>query len=285
MRDSLILDEPGKGVVERPAVSIVVPAFNAEATIDDCVESLLGVDRPTGGLEIIVVNNGSTDHTHQRLNRFGDRIRIVQEGIRGAAAARNAGIRHARGDYLAFIDADCIAEHAWLVELIAPLSDPQVGIAGGAIEAKENCNRIEKFGQGLYDQRAAIAGSHPNAISANWGSRRNLLIDTGLFDESLVRGQDYDLARRVWAAGYRIVYCEDARVKISTPGTIPALFVKGLQHGRALALIGRKYPSSEPDETPRTIALMRRIMRSAWLTIFSGQRFEALCATTFIAGK
>jgi len=273
------------GAIDRPAVSIVVPAFNADATIHDCVESLLRANRPAGGLEIIVVDNGSNDGTQVRLKRFGDRIRIVQEGVRGAAAARNAGIRHARGDYLAFTDADCIAEHDWLVNLIAPLSDPQVGIVGGAIEPKENGNRIEKFSQRLYDQCAAIAGAHPYAISANWASRRHQLIDAGLFDESLVRGQDYDLARRVGAVGYRIVYCRDARVKAAMPNTISALFIKGLQHGRALALIGLKYPSTEPAETPRTIALVRRTMRSVVRMILSGKRFEALCEATFNAGK
>jgi glycosyltransferase involved in cell wall biosynthesis len=271
-------------VIDRPSVSIVVPAFNADGTIDDCVESLLRLDRPAGGLEIIVVNNGSNDGTQGRLERFGDRIRIVQEGVRGAAAARNAGIRLARGEYLAFTDADCIAEHDWLVKLIAPLSDPRVGIVGGAIEPKDNGNRIAKFSQRLYDQCAAVAGPHPYAISANWASSRNQLVDTGLFDESLIRGQDYDLARRIRAAGYKIVYRQDARVKIATPSTLSALFIKGLLHGRALALIGLKYPSLV-SETPRTLALVRRTLRSIVRTIFGGNRFEELCEAIFNAGK
>jgi hypothetical protein len=69
------------------------------------------------------------------------------------------------------------------------------------------------------------------------------------------------------------------------PNTLSALFIKGLQHGRALALIGLKYPSKDPAETPRTIALVRRTMRSVARMILSGERFEALCEATFNAGK
>ena len=271
--------------VGHPTVSVVVPAYNADVTIDDCVESLLQLDPPSGNFEIIVVDNGSTDTTSERLERYSDRIRILHEKTVGAAAARNAGITHSRGDIVAFTDADCVASHDWLVNLIAPLSDPRVGIAAGAIQPKEHSSRIDAFSQRLYDQRAAIMGSPSYAITANWASPAEILKEVGSFDESMIRGQDYELTQRILEAGYRVVYCEEAHVRISTPRTFYGLFIKGIQHGHAIALIDQKCSSSIPAGTPRTTTLMRRLVRNSIWSVVGNDRFEAVCKTIFNAGK
>ncbi len=114
-----------------PSVSIVVPAYNAAASIAACVESLLAIRFPRDQYEIIVVDNASADLTPRILERFGEAIRVVSQPKRGPAAARNAGIHAAHGTLLALTDADCRADPDWLRELLPPLNDPQVGIAGG----------------------------------------------------------------------------------------------------------------------------------------------------------
>ena len=95
-------------------VSTVIPVFNSVATVERAVASVLA-QRFEGEVEVIAVNDGSTDGGAEILQRFGDRIRVIDQANRGAAAARNAGAAIARGEYLAFLDAD----DEWLPEKLA----------------------------------------------------------------------------------------------------------------------------------------------------------------------
>ena len=98
-------------------VSAIIPVYNGAATIGRAIESAL--DQQFDGLEIIVVDDGSTDSTAERLKQWGDKIRVVRQPNRGRSAARNAAVRVASGEYIAFLDAD----DAWLPgKLIAMVS-------------------------------------------------------------------------------------------------------------------------------------------------------------------
>src|SRR5579863_3179830 len=94
-------------------VSVVIPAYNAAVTIAEAVDSALAQTLPP--LEIIVVNDGSTDSTARILEAYGDRIRIISQANAGLSCARNAALRIARGDYIAFLDADDL----WAPQMLA----------------------------------------------------------------------------------------------------------------------------------------------------------------------
>lgn len=87
-----------------PKVSVVMPCYNNAAYVRQAVDSVLQQDYPN--IEVIVVNDGSNDNSLDVLANFGDRIRVVSQANQGPAAARNNGIRHATGDYIAFNDSD-----------------------------------------------------------------------------------------------------------------------------------------------------------------------------------
>ena len=281
-----MVHEPPRALnLEAPGVSVIVPVYNGEATIEDCLRSLLRLDRPGVGVELIVVDNGSSDGTASVLERHRERIRILHESTRGASAARNTGIRHARGDRIAFTDADCVVEPDWLVNLIPAIRDPQVGIAGGTILSRQPCNRIEKFGERIHDHRQAIEEESPYAITMNWASRRQVLEEVGLFDEALLRGQDVELARRIRFAGYRIVYCREAVVRHRNEATLRGLFAEGMAHSRGAMLIRAKYPAAAYEDTPHTASLIRRLRRNLFRCLSGSDRFDALCAFVFDAGK
>ena len=95
-------------------VSVVIPVFNNQATIAGTLASVLA-QRFDSGVEVIVVNDGSTDGTRAVLTEFGDRIRVIDQRNLGVSAARNAGIAAAAGEYIALLDGDDI----WMEDKLA----------------------------------------------------------------------------------------------------------------------------------------------------------------------
>ena len=96
-----------------PRASVIVPAFNAAGTIGDCLEALLAQDYPADRLEIIAVDNRSTDGTADVMCRYP--VRVVEESrMQSSYAARNAGLAVAQGSVLLFTDADCIPDRSWV---------------------------------------------------------------------------------------------------------------------------------------------------------------------------
>ncbi len=227
-------------------VSVVVAVFNGEATIEACLASLLSQTHLSHAPEIIVVDNGSTDRTSDVLRRFQS-VRVLRETRRGSAAARNTGIRAATSPVVAFIDADAVAEPAWLAALLVGLRDPSVGIVGGPILAPEGATRIERFGERIHDQRRAIEHHRPPYVAAgNWASPRAVLLDAGLFDETLLRSQDVDLAWRIHRRGARIVYAPSAVVRHRNERTLRGLVHEGYLHGRHGVTVGRRHAAAWP---------------------------------------
>jgi glycosyltransferase involved in cell wall biosynthesis len=85
-------------------ISVIIPTYNRARLLGEALESVFGQEEPA--FEILVVDDGSTDETVELLRSHGDRVRMLRQENRGPAAARNLGIEHARGDYVAFLDSD-----------------------------------------------------------------------------------------------------------------------------------------------------------------------------------
>jgi glycosyltransferase involved in cell wall biosynthesis len=213
-------------------VSVIVPVYNGERTIGDCVESIFALSFPRNDVELLLIDNASSDGTSTILDRYRDRAVILHEAKRGPSSARNCGLRHATGDIVAFTDADCVVHRDWLSRIIAPLHDPVVGIVGGTILAMKPCNAVEEFGERIHDHQMAIEYySPPYAITMNWASRRSVLEKVGPFDEELLRCEDCDLAYRVVEAGYRIVHEPRAVVYHRNERSLAGLLAEGYAHG------------------------------------------------------
>jgi GT2 family glycosyltransferase len=233
-----------------PSVSVVVAAYNAEATIDACISSLLRLRYPQ--TEVLVVDNWSCDGTADKLKSYAGHIHVLHERIRGAAAARNAGLRAASGEVVAFTDADCTVHPDWLDHLVAPLANHQVGIAGGMILAREGANEVERFGDYIHDHRRTIELVRPPyAITMNWASPRSALERLGGFDERFLRAQDTDLSFRFVEAGYRLAFAPHAVVYHRNEATLGGLFREGVVHGFHFVLVRKRHQGLLPGFGPR----------------------------------
>jgi glycosyltransferase involved in cell wall biosynthesis len=271
-----------------PAFSIVVPVFNGAATIAQCIESLLAIDYPSERYEIICVDNASTDDTTAQLRGFLPHVRILREEIRGAAAARNCGVLAANHDLIAFTDADCVVDAGWLRALASRIGEAGVGIVGGRIAAVAGANSVERFGERIHDHRRAIEELRPPyVITMNWASPKQLLVDVGLFDESLLRGQDTDLAFRIGAAGWRMVYVPDAVVRHFNERSLRGLFCEGYTHGRYAPLLRSRHTRTRkpPSCGKQMWRALQRVLRTTTLSGPDGTWRDHLYALTFNSGK
>jgi len=274
--------------VSPPLVSIIVPAYNAAATIDACVQSLLSLDYPRDRYEVIVVDNASTDDTARILSKYSGALRVLQERTRGPAAARNAGLRNATYDLLAMTDADCLVDPQWLRELVAPLHHGNVAMVGGRILSVQPSTAIERFGEEIHDHEAAITRYvPPYVITMNWASRRSHLESIGYFDERFLRAEDVELSYRVARAGLTFAYAPGAIVFHHNERTLAGLFREGFDHGahsRHLDVIHGDWLRAQ-FASSHGARVMHVLARAARELVTSEDRARAWHRTVFNIGK
>lgn len=143
-----------------PKISVIIPLYNSERYIDRTIHSVLNQTYPD--FEVIIVDDGSTDRGVEICQSFSDsRIKIIQQANRGAPGARNTGIRHAQGDYIALLDSDDIWSRHKLDRHFAHLEqEPTVGISFCYSEfIDESDKRL-----GLYQKSKRLTGITPDGI-------------------------------------------------------------------------------------------------------------------------
>jgi cellulose synthase/poly-beta-1,6-N-acetylglucosamine synthase-like glycosyltransferase len=218
-----------------PKVSIIIPAYNEEKTIEVCIQSLLGLTYPKNRYEILIVDNNSTDDTPQIIQKY--EVLYLREKNQSPAAARNLGIKKAKGEIIAFIDADCVADKNWLINLIKGFNtNTKIAGVGGKIRVFRPSNMIEKFGNlHLYNQNKFVKGTEgqlPFLASGNCAYKTGILKKVGLFDTSFITSEDNDLGWRVHFLGYQLAYAPKAIVYHQMPKTLFLVLKRQFIYGR-----------------------------------------------------
>ena len=194
-----------------PRVSVVIPCYNAQRFLGEAIQSAL--DQVYQDFEIVVVDDGSTDHSRRVVEAFDDpRIRYIYQENRGPGGACNTGIAAARGDYIAFLDADDIAlPHRLTAQLKVLEDDPTLCVvASGYVWIDESGQRIpwnahswqrwpdlNDLGSWLFDC--------PLVRSAAM-LRRDARVDVPGFEEELLGGEDWIFWMRLVLAGHRMAW-------------------------------------------------------------------------------
>jgi glycosyltransferase involved in cell wall biosynthesis len=205
------LDQPPAKREANPeaGVSVVIPAYNYARYLTEAVQSVLEQTFPS--LEVIVVDDGSTDDTAEVVRRFADpRVRYVWQANAGLSAARNTGISHARYPFVAFLDADDRWLPTFLSEVMQRFEhlDPSFGLIAsltGRIDgrgAPQPLSRHQFRHEGELTQRDFILRNRP--LSSSLVARRTVFDECGLFDTALRSSEDRDMwirataRRRFW---------------------------------------------------------------------------------------
>lgn len=193
----------------RRAVSFIVPVRNDADRLRVCLRSMLANDQSEARLEIIVVDNGSVDHSAEVARLAWARVIQIDEDS-GVAHLRNAGAAQATGDILAFVDADHEIASTWVTAAIQALNADDVAAAGALCHAPLDGTWVQRAYGAM---RGIPCGVHDVEWlgSGNMAVRRTVFEAVGGFDTSLTTCEDVDLCNRVRATGARIV--SDARMK------------------------------------------------------------------------
>ena len=167
--------------VESPVVSVVIPFYNTERHVTECIESLLAQQGVGGPYEILLVDNGSSDGPASIVERYPELI-VLEESTPGAYAARNTGIRRARAPLIAFTDADCVVATDWLQSIRSGFEDPTVAILLG------HCSYPESASLGLrlleaYENSKTHYVTRQCPLAYRFAHANNMAVRASVFSE------------------------------------------------------------------------------------------------------
>ncbi len=214
-----------------PKVAIIVPCWNEESTIDGTVQSLLALDYPKDKLQIVLVNDGSTDNTKTVMDSYtgNPQITIVHKENGGKHTAINKGIEIAQdAEFVGCLDADSFVAPDALREMISCFEDPKVAAATPAMSVFQPKNFLEQMQNTEYI--VGIAARHAlsavNGIYVTPGPfsfyRRSIIEELGGFRHAH-QAEDMEMALRIQRAGYEIENAPRSRVYTKVPRSVPKL--------------------------------------------------------------
>jgi GT2 family glycosyltransferase len=228
-----------------PFISVVV-APNADPELDTCLRSLARLEYPAERHEVIVVDDGSQGGSDRLVRERS--FRHIREPRRGVAYARNAGIRAARGEIVAFTDPDCAVSTGWLAELAPRFENRRVGAVAGAIvpyppETEAQLYAARRLSHSQL--RPLSWADRPFGLTPNLALRKDALNRIGLFDVSFPGGgfEDADLCWRLAErTGLELAYSPRAVAFHRYRATAWQFLCQHFRYGYGLRLLQRKYP-------------------------------------------
>jgi glycosyltransferase involved in cell wall biosynthesis len=246
---------------EHPLISVVVPVLNGMPWIEHQLQAL-AAQQIEVAWEVVVADNGSDDETRSCVMRWSERhsrIHLVDASARrGEAAAKNVGVRSARGRFLAFCDADDVVRPGWLASMLAALGDADLVAGMFDFSALDGPKSVP------VPPATRQLGFLPFGLGANLAVRREVFEAVRGFCEELPTEDDVDLCWRLQLAGYRFAVTADAVVEKRERSGVKPMFQAALGYGRCGPRLYGRYRADG----------MRRDLRGAakawvWLVVAS----------------
>lgn len=231
-------------------ISVIIPCLNSEKTIKLAIDSVLnqkGLESLQ--VEILVIDNGSTDGTKKILRGYKNQLNYIYEPIKNRSKARNTGIRNSNGKYIVFVDSDNVIAPKWIITMYTQISSNSLygggeghisSIAIGEINPIEEIRR--KIKEGSKVMLSVVGRKFPMINTAACIYTVEALYDVGLFDESLNYHEDIDLSKRVFYAGYVLFSNSKAKSKCYNDEPTFISFVKrSFNSGKEFSKYNKKW--------------------------------------------
>lgn len=240
------------------SVSVIIPAYNASKTLEACLTAL---QQQTVAAEIIVVDDGSADHTSALAQSYGVTVITFQQN-QGRSAARNIGAKAATGDVLLFTDADCEPIPNWIAEMVKPFEhDPTVVGVKGAYYCKQR-EPVARFTQlELEEKYAMMAQQKSISFIDTYAAayRRDVFLANNGFDKTLTYSmvEDQDFSFRLAAQNHKMVFTPSARVYHQHLTHPFHYWWRKWEIGKWKTVVLRRYPERRENDsrTPLTLKL------------------------------
>ncbi len=241
-------------------VSVIIPVYNGEQTIRECLDALYNQLYPTDQYEIIVVDDASQDETIAIVKQYSN-VRLIRQKRNGPASARNLGARNAKSKILLFTDADCIPQANWIREMISPFDDLSVVGVKGRYTNKQN-EPTSRFIQREYEEkysRMSVQTDIDFIDTYSAAYRRDIFFRFGGFDESFPTAcaEDIEFSFRLAQAGMRMVFNPKAIVLHHFETSLWGYLKKKMKNGYWRFYVIRRFPRKlvADSHTPQIIKI------------------------------
>lgn len=233
-----------------PPVSIIVPVRNEEATVEKLLNSIFNLDYPD--YEVIIIDDGSRDRTSEVLQKFQGRIKVIRTDGIGPSAARNLGIKEAKGEFIAFTDGDCLVDKNWLKELISGFNGEEIaGVGGDQLSPEDDiafAKLINRFMKAIGFVTEYVKQSTGEELqetehnpTCNVMYKKEIFAKVGYFSEGLWPGEDVELDYRIKKAGYRLLFNPRAVVYHYRPRNLKKFVLMMYKYGLVQALLFKRH--------------------------------------------
>jgi len=260
----------GKDVL-LPFVSIVIPVYNGARTISLCLDAIKRLEYPKDRYEVIVVDNNSNDGTPDIVSNYPATL-LYERHIQTSYAARNRGIRHASGEIVAFVDADCIAAPNWLRALVQPFAKSTVAGVAGKVASYQPISLIEEFTVHADPLGKKSLGGLLSMITANVAYRRTVLMQVKGFRSEMSTGADVDLGWRIQQLpDCQVAYAPDAIVYHKHRTTLSDLHRQYYRYGFSEIMLDALYRNQifYPRTPRKQLLIMLRQFRALFTYLLS----------------
>ena len=254
-------------------VSVVIPTYNYGRFIKEAIDSVLKQSWPA--IEVVVVDDGSTDETRSVVESFDGRVRYLKQENAGVCAARNRGVSESKGDLIAFLDADDMWEPAKVEKQLAKFdADPEIGLVHCGLrefdsETSETVStRVEGQEGSVADELLLWERPAVNVSGSSVMVRREVFDAVGGFDEQLKVGEDWDFCYRI-ARKYKIGFVREPLVNYRVHSAAAHNNVLEMERGMSLF-----YEKAFAEGDEHVLSLRRRAMGN-FHRVMAGSYFHA----------